>query len=387
MGPAGMRTVHHCEWMGPNMVLPNGRWMLSSLLVDELPIAPWKGGAGARIHTDDDKWYIDMFGDSGTVSCGYVEIEHPMHVPQIVPAEVREHTAQMFAQSAGLDWAFFVNSGTEGVETMMKFARRASGRTLIYTHEGEFHGRTYGAMSASFSAPYHRNGYGPFLPGCAMFQDPRDIDNNAAAVIITPAMVNKDFAEYDPEWVARLLTHCRQHDILICLDEVQTFLRLGTVWGHQLYGIQPDMLCTAKGVAMGYPAGIVLGKMSVGLTIAKGGHFSTFGGSPAACALMQVVLSEHGDRKSLTHYRAMGNYMRHRLLSVSNDIRFKGMMVAADLDCDMWRLRNWCLNNGVIIGVFSADQALKLTPPLTITVEELEEAMDVIVEGVRACSS
>lgn len=370
------------------MALPSGTWLLNSMLIDELPMEGWVGGAASRIHTADDRWYIDMFGDDGTVSIGYTDIERPLHVMQIVPCPIRDEAARVLAESCGLDWTFFINSGTEGVETMMKFARRASGRTLIYALDGEFYGCTYGAMSASFSAPYHRQGYGPFLPGVAPFKEVNDIDSNAAAVIITPAMVNKDFRAYDPDWLSHLVGYCRANRIFICVDEAQTFLRLGRVWGHQVYGFKPDMLCTANGVAGGYPAGAVCGRASIGMAIQKGGHFSTFGGSPAACGLMVHIYHTYGNDEYLAHIRALGNYMKSRLREVEGlKVRGEGMMIAADCGCDMFELRNRCLARGVILGIFSRDQALKLTPPLTITVEELKEAMDIIVEELNILCS
>lgn len=363
--------------------LMEGRW--DSAVARTLPVVDrvdigvdLRKAEGSVLHSSSGKDYIDMFMDVGVVSLGYVTAPQTVtHLPNYIAAPIREDAAAVLCSTSGMDWAFFSNSGTESVEAMMKFARKVSGRTGIYVPDtGQFHGRTYGAMSISYTAPYHREGFGPFLPDVGCFHDPEDIPEDAAAVILTPGMLNKDYRPYNKDWVKAIEAHCKAHGILLCVDEVQTYLRLGHWWGFQKYDLDPDLICVAKGVAAGLPTGATLGKAWMVDLIPKGSHFSSFGGNPASCAGILTVHHAASQPDFFQHLELVGALMEERILAVAPDatIRRDGAMLAADLDVDMVALRDECLKRGVIIGVFGQG-ALKLTPALNIELSTLREAM------------
>lgn len=364
-------------------------------IVDDFYLGRIISGQGAYIYTNKGK-FLDAFCDNGVVSLGYdfyVADEELPHLPEIVRYKKREKAAETLCKTAGMDMAFFHCSGSEGVETMMKFARRAQNRrerTKIFVHEGAFHGRTYGAMSASPTGKdYHFNGYHPLLPNVYTFRNFSDIDDDAAAIIMTPAEVYKDYIRYDKLWLENIINHARMNKILICIDEVQTYVRTGKWWGYQKWpiSVEPDMICVAKGVAGGYPTGMTLMKKTVGRTIEKGGHFSTFGGNPKSCqGVLQVaerckaLLNDNG----INWIESRGRQMRAGLNKIEGvrNIRGEGLFTAFDIDMDSVKFRNECLDRKLIIGVFSKNSPIKLTPPLNLSASDVDKIVEVIKDVI-----
>lgn len=363
-------------------------------LVDSLNLGECRP-CGPVIVSGDGDSYLDLFMDVGVVSFGYEYHEDVVHLPNYIQNDKREEAAAILCATSGMDRAFFSNSGTEAVEAMVKFARKAQageGRTLVYAREGEFHGRSYGSMSLSFTgAPYHKDGFGPFVEGFISFRDVGDISPNAAAVMITPGLLNKDYIEYDQKFMSELQEYCTDNGILLLVDEVQTYMRLGVWWGHQLYNLHPDAICVAKGVAGGIPTGVTLVSEAISATIPKGGHFSTFGGNPASVnGIIRVARNALTNVHFFETVEATGVAMASALEVAIPGIviRQRGLMISADLpgDIDMRELRDECLKRFIIIGVFSPKGALKLTPPLNSSPAMLKAAAHEIGEAYRACS-
>ena len=351
-------------------------------------------GVGPYIISGDGDSYLDLFMDVGVVSFGYEDHCDPVHLPNYIQNNKREEAAAILCESSGMDRAFFSNSGTEAVEAMIKFARKAqsdSGRYLVYARDGEFHGRSYGSMSLSFTdAPYHKEGFGPFVEGFGSFWAVEDIDPNAAAVMITPGMLNKDYIEYNQEFMGQLQEYCHRNDILLLVDEVQTYLRLGMPWGFQLYGLNPDAICVAKGVAGGIPTGVTLVKESISRCIPKGSHFSTFGGNPASVNGIIRTAERASDDDFFKRLNRAGGLFAKALRSAIPGvvIRQRGLMISCDLpgDINMIQFRDECLRRHIIIGVFGPKGALKLTPPLNSYSPTLHAASFEVGEAWRACS-
>lgn len=349
-------------------------------VVQELDLGEIKDGKGARLFIDD-KEYIDMFCDNGVVSLGYdYQPAGLPHLPGMLNDNLRDEAADRLCFQSGLDYAFFSNSGTESVEAMIKFARKAQeDREDIYFLDGTFHGRTYGTMSADYTGKsYHLDGFEPFLPGIKKFETVNEIKPNAAAVIITPAEVYGDFVKYSDWFINCLVKYCNEHDILLGFDEVQTYLRTGKWFGYQMYekSFQPDMIAMAKGVAGGLPTGVTLVSKKIGDKISMGSHYSTFGGNRRSA---QGIIDVHKKGEKIRRkVRVDGDYIKKRLREMGIDnIRGEGLILAFNID-EPLRLRDKCLKENVILGVFSNSQSIKLTPPLTISRPTLDKALDVI---------
>ena len=351
-------------------------------VVDKLDIGDIEGGANSGLVTSKGEM-IDLFCDNGVVSLGYnyAPKEMPPHLPSGYKSEFRELVAEKICKESNMDYAFFSTSGTESVEAMMKFGRKfqkEKGRKDIYFMEGSFHGRTYGTMSADFTGKeYHLSGYRPFLPGVKKFKNISDIDKNAALVIITPADVYGDFKKYDNDFIDTLQRYCDENDILLGIDEVQTYLRTGNLWGFQMYDgkIEPDMVATAKGVAGGIPTGLTLIKKRIGNSISKGGHFSTFGGNMKSCLGVHDTIMNA--KALIENANEMGSKLKEGLKELDcKNIRGEGLIIAFDYDEPM-ALRDRCLKNNLILGVFSNNQPIKMTPPLTIQEETIERILEV----------
>ncbi|HKL23678.1 MAG TPA: aminotransferase class III-fold pyridoxal phosphate-dependent enzyme [Candidatus Nanoarchaeia archaeon] len=353
-------------------------------ILDKINIGNIMGGQGAQLFTDNGV-YVDMFCDNGVVSLGYDYRNSELaHLPNAYKDDIRELASTKLCNETHckMRYAFFTNSGTEAVESMMKFGRKYQSqfnKDKVYFKKGVFHGRTYGSMSGDKSGKaYHLDGYGPFVGETYEFSKVEEIDKNAAVVIITPAMVYDGFQKWDEDWFKKLSDYCEFYDILLGLDEVQTYIRLGEWWGYQTYhGIEPDMMAAAKGVAGGKPASVCLMKHKIGESIAKGGHFSTFGGNRTA---MRGIIDFHKRGNGLMEKAINdGEYIKRMLKDKVKNLRGQGMMWSFDVENPI-NFRNKCLKNHVILGVFSNNQSIKLTPPLTIRSSSLEFAMEVLVK-------
>lgn len=359
---------------------------MSNLLpvIDKLNIGQIQGGKNSTIFTSKGE-YVDMFCDNGVVSMGYDFVEDiTPHLPNAYKFDLREKAAKKLCEISNMDYAFFSTSGTGSVEAMMKFARKHQhpDRKDIYFLNGAFHGRTYGTMSADFTGKsYHIEGYEPLLPGVKKFNKISEIDKKAAAVIVTPAELYGNYKKYEEGWLKKLEKYCHKHNILLGIDEVQTYIRNGKDWGFQVYNddIKPDMIATAKGIAGGYPTGVTLIKKEIGDSISKGGHFSTFGGNiTSVCGILEVLKQKDYLKNRASVY---GDKIKFKLKQIkgANNIRGEGLMVVFDVDNPL-DLRNKCLEKHVILGVFSNSQSIKLTPSLTIESENINYVLEVLKE-------
>lgn len=351
-------------------------------VIDEIDIGTVIYGKGAELITKN-KSYLDMFCDNGVVSLGYdYKVEDLSHMPGMLNDVYRDEASKRLCEQSGLDYAFYSNSGTESVEAMMKFARKYQsdkGRSDLYFQKGAFHGRTYGTMSADFTGKsYHLDGYQPMLPGIKEFEKISDIDKDAAAVIITPAEVYGDFKRYDEKFISELVDYCDENDILLGIDEVQTYLRTGEWFGFELYKkeFQPDMIALAKGVAGGLPTGVTLVSSEIGDSISKGGHYSTFGGNRKSC---KGIIDVHELGNFLKDkVKNDGEYLKQKLRELGcKNVRGEGLILAFDVENPL-ELRDKCLENNVILGIFSSSQPVKLTPPLTISRNNINRFLEVL---------
>ena len=308
---------------------------------------------------------------------------------------------------------FFTNSGAEAIEAALKLSRYHTGRSRVVAFLGAFHGRTYGAMSLSASKLVHRRGFSPLVPdvhhlpypracdnsgcvgGCAMVRQLEEMifkrtapPDEVAAIFIEPIQGEGGYHVAPPGCLPGLRQLCDRYGILLVVDEVQSGMgRTGTMFAVEQFGVEPDIICTAKGIASGLPLGAIIAKESV-MDWPSGSHASTFGGNPVACraALVTIDLLQ---REYMANARARGEQLRAGLreLEQSHDClrqtRGLGLMTAVDVVNPATGKGDPHRREEIIMAAFRAgllllgcgESAIRFCPPLCISAEQIDTAL------------
>jgi 4-aminobutyrate aminotransferase len=323
---------------------------------------------------------------------------------------------------------FFGNSGAEAVEGAIKLARYVTGRPGIIGFLGSFHGRTMGVASLTTSKVTYRDGHGPFVPdvhfarfpypyrslapdpeACAeealgdihrLFEhviSPRDV----AAIVAEPIQGEGGYVMPPRSWLVGLREICDDHGILLAFDEVQTgFGRTGEWFAAQALGVEPDIVCLAKGIANGFPLGATAARRELMGRWGAASHGTTYGGNPIACAASLATLEVIRDENLMENARVQGAYMLEALeelqaeTHIIGDVRGIGLMIAAEVVRPgtkepngevVDRIKRRALENGLLFypcGHWS--QTIRLIPPLTITREQVDEGLGILREAILA---
>ncbi len=354
-------------------------------------------GKNARVWDSDGREYIDCAGGHGTISVGYCNdaVTAAVHAQMQTltgcsgtfyndrKAELLELLLSI--APANLTRAFLCNSGAESIEAALKFARLTTGKTDFVCAVRGFHGRTYGALSATFE-PKYREGLSPLLPGFSHvpFNNAEKlasaITDQTAAVLLEIVQgeggVNIGSREYF-EAVSQL---CRERGLLLIIDEVQTgFGRTGKMFACEHYGIEPDILSVAKGIAAGLPMGATL--CSDKITVSVGKHGSTFGGNPVMCAAA-IATIQHLTAHNLAHSAqekgvAFVARLRAEEIAVVRDVRQLGLMIGIELKTKSQPYLLDLMKAG-ILALPAGPNVIRLLPPLTIPERDLETACDAV---------
>lgn len=294
----------------------------------------------------------------------------------------------------GLDRLFLCNSGTEAVEAALKFARVATGRTGVVAFHGAFHGRTFGALSAT-ARPAYRAPFEPLVPGFshARFDDIEAaracVDEDTAAVILELVQGEGGVRPASADFVAGLRELCDSKGVLLIVDEVQTgFGRTGRMFACEHHALRPDMLCLGKAIAGGLPMGAVAFGEAVG-KLPIGSHGSTFGGNPLACAAALSVLDVIEEERLVQRAQSLGRRAMDRLHAAFDvpdspvrELRGEGLMIGIELRFRVSGLIARLLELG-LSALPAGPNVLRLLPPLVLSDADLECGLDLIVESIR----
>lgn len=361
-------------------------------------------GSGALITDENGKVYIDLGSGIGVNCLGACDDEwvkaveaqlHALqHISNLYYTEPQALLAKMLCEKTGMKKVFFGNSGAEANECAIKCARKYSsdkygaGRSTIVTLENSFHGRTMATLSATGQENMHVH-FAPFLDGFK-YSPANDFaaletlcDDTICAVMLELVQGEGGVIALDKAYVESAAKLCAERDILLIIDEVQTGNgRTGSLYAYMQYGITPDIVTSAKGLAGGLPLGCAMLGEKVKDTMTAGTHGSTFGGNPICAAGALSILSRLGE-KLFEEVIKKGEYIKSELADAKGvkSVTGLGLMLGIETDKDAKQIAHECLNKGVI--VLTAKSKVRLLPPLNIKQEELTEAIQ-ILKGVIA---
>lgn len=286
-------------------------------------------GEGSKLWDVEGKRYIDLTSGIGVCSVGYnnqtlidaitVQAHKLMHVSNLFTTAPMVQTAKTLVKATGMGKVFFSNSGAESNEGAIKLARKYSfdkygkGRSKIITLWNSFHGRTVTTLNATGQDKFH-NYFFPFTEGfdyaeAGNFEDVKaKADDSTCAIMMELIQGEGGVLPLDPAFVKAVEAFCRERDLLLIIDEVQTGIgRTGSLFCFQQYGIQPDVVTTAKGIAGGLPMGAVIAAKTCCDVLTPGTHATTFGGTPTCCAAANAVLGLVNQPEFLAEVEKRGN--------------------------------------------------------------------------------
>lgn len=401
-------------------------------------------GLGAEVWDLDGNRFLDFCAGIAVCATGH---SHPkvVHAIQTQAAKFLHMSGADFYYPAQIELAeklnalapmaektrtFFTNSGTESIEAALKLARYHTRRPRMLAFVGAFHGRTMGSLSLTASKPVQRMGFAPLVPGvthvpygycyrcpfhlvhpscdiaCVRYIEETVLGSfcppkEVAALFVEPIQGEGGYVVPPPEYLPRLRELCDRHGILLAVDEVQSgFGRTGKMFAIEHWGVEPDIIAAAKGIASGLPLGAMIARESV-MDWGPGAHANTFGGNPVACAaalatidLLEGGLVENAARTGaimLDRLRAMQE--RHPSIG---DVRGKGLMVAVELVKDRQskerapdlrdRLVRACYQRGMLI-LGCGNNNVRFSPPLMIGEDHVDQALDIFEEALSACEA
>lgn len=362
-------------------------------------------GQGARCTDADGKEYLDMTAGIGVNALGFCDpqwaaavagqaatMQHISNLFYTVPCG---QTAETLCKRTGAKKVFFCNSGAEANEGAIKAARKYSfahygeGRNIIVTLVNSFHGRTVTTLSATGQDAFHQYFF-PFTEGFsyALANDVEDTieklsKSNVCALMLELVQGEGGVIALDSDYVTAVANHCRDNDILLIIDEVQTGIgRTGTLFAYQQFGIAPDVVSCAKGLGGGLPIGGVLLFEKTKDALVSGDHGSTFGGNPVCCAGANAVLAKL-DEPFLKEVAAKGAYLKDKLSALPQvkSVSGLGMMLGIEFDnLSAKEVQLACIELGLL--TLTAKTKLRLLPPLSITMAEIDEGLEILSQAL-----
>lgn len=352
-------------------------------------------GRNARAWDVDGKEYIDFTAGIGVNALGYCDPEWSaavagqagkiQHMCNYYYCPENTALAQELSQASGMAKAFFCNSGAEANECAIKIARKYGekrGAYRIVTLENSFHGRTLTTLAATGQEGFHRE-FLPLTEGF-LYAQAGDLagiqallDGSVCAVMLEMVQGEGGVIPMDEGFVKGLAQLCREKDVLLLIDEVQTGIgRTGRFFAYQGYGVQPDVVTCAKGIAGGLPMGACLVSERLGDILQLGQNGSTFGGNPIASAAARVVVRRVSEPDFLQSVSEKGAYFREKLEAMPQVeyVRGRGLMLGVKLkEKDAHDVLVQCAKAGLLI--LTAKELVRFLPPLTITQEDIDQGL------------
>lgn len=367
------------------------------------PIA-FESGEGCTLKDVEGKKYLDCVAGIAVDCLGHnhpglnkaiaEQCQKTMHVSNLYWTEPQIETAEILVKASGLDKVFFCNSGAEANEAALKLARiyakafKSNEAVEIIAMDYSFHGRTYGAISATGQPKYHK-GLAPMLPGIlhVPFNDfnalKSAVSNKTCAILLEPIQGEGGIYPADYDYLQAVRKLCDEENIVLIFDEVQSGIgRTGKFFAYQHYNLKPDVVCMAKGIAGGFPMGGIVACDKVAQVFVPGTHASTFGGNPLATAAAQYVLGIITSDGFMNDVAKKGEYLTQKLTTLKEkhpcitDVRGKGLMLGVALSVPTSDIVAKAMEKGLLL-VGAGSDAIRFVPPLIISKEEIDQAVQI----------
>ena len=363
-------------------------------------------GRGTTVYDSDGREYLDFVAGVAVNNLGHChpkvvvalqkQAQRLMHVSNHFHIEAQVALGKELVRNSFADKAFFCNSGTEAIEAAIKLSRRYSREIIkkdrfeVITMFGSFHGRTYGAVSATAQEKFHQ-GFEPMVPGFRYvpFNDSKAVEDavtdKTCAILVEPVQGEGGVKVPSPGYLKALRKICDEHQLLLVLDEIQTGMgRTGRLFAYEHEGITPDIMALAKGLGSGMPVGALLATDKASQAFVPGTHGSTFGGNPLACAAglasLEALLE---DNIIIQNVEALGKHFMDGLRSLKakypfiKDVRGQGLLIGMELDFEGKEIVTECLKQGFLINC-TVNTVLRFMPPLIISEEEIDQLIDAL---------
>ncbi|MHA7139306.1 acetylornithine transaminase [Rossellomorea arthrocnemi] len=365
-------------------------------------------GKGTVVQDQNGQSYLDFISGIAVCNLGhspYVvkealekQLDKLWHVSNLFPIPLQEEAASLLASASGLDSVFFCNSGAEANEAAIKLAKKHTGKTTILTFKQSFHGRTFATMSATGQEKIH-SGFGPLVPtfDYLPYNDEQALSNvegnDVAAIMVEVIQGEGGVNPGTLSFLQAVETLCKEMDALLIVDEVQTGIgRTGAPFAYQHYSLQPDIVTTAKGLGSGFPVGAMMGKKDLVSSFSQGTHGSTFGGNPLAMAAVKATVETIFDEVFLQEVQSKSEYFMQKLKNQLQECRSVkevkgiGFMIGIQLDMEVKEIIDELRNNGLLT-LPAGSQVIRLLPPLTVTYEELDQALHILGDTLKQYQS
>jgi acetylornithine/N-succinyldiaminopimelate aminotransferase len=374
------------------------------------PVRPVRG-EGVYLYGEQGEQYLDFASGIAVNLLGH---GHPhltkaiqeqaatlIHVSNLYGSPQGERLAQRLVDATFADTVFFTNSGAEAVECAIKTARRDHHhhgnphRNVLITFSNAFHGRTMATISATNQEKL-RDGFAPLLPGFkvvefdSLAEAEGAIDEHSAGFLVEPIQGEGGIRPASAEFMKGLRRLADEHDLMLVLDEVQCGVaRTGKLYAYEHYGIEPDILATAKGIGGGFPLGACLATEKAAVGMVVGTHGSTYGGNPLAMAAGQAVLDVVAAPEFLEHVTRMGERLRGALEQMIpnhdhlfESVRGVGLMLGIKMKTDSRAFVTYLRDHGLLT-VAAGDNVMRVLPPLVIEESHVTEFVERLSEAAR----
>ena len=367
-------------------------------------------GKGTYVYDVDGTEYLDFTAGYAVNALGHCneiminaleeQSRKIFHISDIVWNPIQTKLANFLVEKSGMDSIFIGNSGTEAIEGAIKLAKKY-GNTVsgnqdkyeIVSMVNAFHGRAVGSTSITGKEKY-KKAFQPLLPG-SKNSPINDIDalqeamnEKVCALVIEPIQGEGGIVSSTPEFLKAARTLCDKYDALLIFDEIQCGMgRIGELFAYDFFGVKPDIVCIAKGLGGGFPIGAFLSNKKANL-FQPGDHGTTFGGNPLACAVSYAVMQEISKESFLEGVKEKGEYFKKNFVKKADgidfeyEIRGEGLLLGIDIGKSPAELVNQCIKNGLLI-IGAGETVLRVIPPLTVSKEELDKGIDIIIKSIK----
>ncbi len=355
----------------------------------------------ATVWDSDGNEYIDCMGGYGVAIIGHCNrevikaITEQMNKVMVCHMSTYNDSRLQFLSKLKsiapekLDRIFFSNSGAESIEAALKFSRKYTQKTGIISMFGGYHGKTFGALSVTYN-PKYRKSFNPLLEGVKFvpFGDIPSltdaIDESTGTVILEPIQGESGIIMPPEGYVKAVRDLCTEKNLVLIFDEIQTGLgRTGKMWAGQNWNAVPDIMCIAKGIASGVPAGVTFVKEEIASSMNLGEHSSTFAGNPIACSAGNATIDTIIREDLVTKATDTGTYFKNKLVElrqkhpIIRDVRGMGMMLALESRFDVRNILMDGIKRGLLM-LYSGRTIIRLLPPLVMKKEQVSRAIDIM---------